>query len=154
MGFTQSVFCETLISVGIIIYLLLLRILLSVNVMVMSHKISTLFVFENYFSSERRKSGHHCIFSSPFEFSSSSSSLPLKEEQLLPRGIQGKTYLHLKVTLDKKNLFERKKTKTLQLCSPLNRITLGQHKIDIYNRTILLINVFCALLRYKWACNF
>ncbi len=32
-------------------------------------------------------------------------------------------------------------------CPPLNRITLGQHKIDNINRMIQLTDVFCELFR-------
>ncbi len=39
-------------------------------------------------------------------------------------------------------------------CLPLNRITFGQHKSDNNNRMIQLTDVFCVLLRYKWASNF
>ncbi len=39
-------------------------------------------------------------------------------------------------------------------CLSLKRITLGQHKSDNNNRMIQLIDVFCVLLRYKWASNF
>ncbi len=39
-------------------------------------------------------------------------------------------------------------------CPPLNRINFGQHKSDGSNRMIQLTDVFCVLLRYKWACNF
>jgi hypothetical protein len=36
----------------------------------------------------------------------------------------------------------------------LKKITLGQHKRDKNNRMIQLTDVFCVLLRYKWASNF
>ncbi len=39
-------------------------------------------------------------------------------------------------------------------CPWVNRITLGHHKIDNNNRMIKLTDVFCALLRYRWASNF
>jgi hypothetical protein len=39
-------------------------------------------------------------------------------------------------------------------CPPLNRITLGQNKCDNNNRMIQLTDVFCVLLRYRWAINF
>jgi hypothetical protein len=35
---------------------------------------------------------------------------------------------------------------------PLN-ITLGQHKRDNNNRMILINDVFCVLLGYKWTSN-
>jgi len=38
-------------------------------------------------------------------------------------------------------------------CSPLNRITLGQHKSDKNNQMIQSINVFCVLLRYNGTGN-
>ncbi len=38
-------------------------------------------------------------------------------------------------------------------CSPLNRLTLGHHKSDNNNRMIQLTDVYCVLLRYRWASN-
>ncbi len=42
----------------------------------------------------------------------------------------------------------------LMQCPPVNRVTLGQHKNDYNNRMIQLTDVFCVLLRYRWASNF
>jgi hypothetical protein len=39
-------------------------------------------------------------------------------------------------------------------CPPLTRITLGEHKSDNKNRMIQSTDVFCVLLKYKWANNF
>ncbi len=44
-------------------------------------------------------------------------------------------------------------TKLIQ-CPPLNRITLAQYKSDTNNPMIQLTDVFCVVLRYKWASNF
>ncbi len=42
----------------------------------------------------------------------------------------------------------------LTQCPPLNRITLGQHKNDNNNRMIQLTDLFCVLIRNKWASDF
>jgi len=40
-------------------------------------------------------------------------------------------------------------TKNHLQCPPLNRITLGQHKSDNYNRMIQLTDLFCVLLTFE-----
>jgi hypothetical protein len=44
--------------------------------------------------------------------------------------------------------------KAKQMCPPLNRITLGQHKSDNNKRMIQITDVLCVLLKYRWASNF